>query len=103
MHTAKWIETYDNDMSGDPDQVTCPACGTQLARTRAREYDRHGDRWDRDGKEFEYLCKPCHRAACHLPRGELKETLEAVGKQPSPEAFVAAYYREVDANEHPGT
>ncbi len=40
--------------------VTCLACGTERPRDEAREYDKHGDRWDRDGKTFEHLCKSCH-------------------------------------------
>ncbi|WP_207586877.1 DUF7562 family protein [Halomontanus rarus] len=40
-------------------RVTCIACGETLPRSEAREYDKYGDRWDRDDKEFEYLCKPC--------------------------------------------
>jgi hypothetical protein len=58
-------------------QVTCIACGETLARANAREYDKYGDRWDRDGKEFESLCKPCHRACCHQNRDGLEETLIA--------------------------
>lgn len=40
-------------------RVTCIACGDSLPRTEAREYDKYGDRWDRENKDFEYLCKPC--------------------------------------------
>ena len=58
-------------------QVTCIACGATLSRGDAREYDKYGDRWDRDGKEFEYLCKPCHRACCTQNRDGLEETLIA--------------------------
>nr|WP_241881412.1 hypothetical protein [Halorubrum sp. Ib24] len=42
-------------------EVTCIACGATLDREDAREYYKHGDRWSREGKEFEYLCKPCDR------------------------------------------
>jgi len=58
-------------------QVTCIACGETLAREDAREYDKHGDRWSREGKAFEYLCKPCHRDCCHQNRDGLEETLVA--------------------------
>ena len=58
-------------------QVTCIACGETLAREHAREYDKHGDRWRREGKAFEYLCKPCDRECCHQPRDGLEETLVA--------------------------
>ena len=59
------------------EQVTCIACGETLAREDAREYDKHGDRWSREGKTFEYLCKPCDRACCHQRRDGLEETLVA--------------------------
>jgi hypothetical protein len=39
--------------------VTCIACGCEVPRPEAREYDKYGDRWEREGKQFEYLCKPC--------------------------------------------
>ncbi|WP_257301090.1 hypothetical protein [Haloarchaeobius sp. FL176] len=62
----------------DPDeQVTCIACGDEVARDDAREYDKHGDRWSRDGKQFEYLCKPCYRECCHQNRDGLEEKLVA--------------------------
>jgi len=59
--------------------VTCIACGETIDRENAREYDKHGDRWNREGKEFEYLCKPCHRDGCHQNRDGLEETLVAAG------------------------
>ena len=63
---------------GDSDrQVVCIACGETLSREEAREYDKHGDRWEREGKQFEYLCKPCHRECCHQPRDGLEKTLLA--------------------------
>ncbi|MFA1611064.1 DUF7562 family protein [Halobellus rubicundus] len=65
---------------GDDDRrVTCIACGETLDRDDAREYDKHGDRWSREGKAFEYLCKPCHRECCHQNRDGLEETLIAAG------------------------
>jgi len=54
---------------------TCIACGDSVSRSDAREYDKHGDRWEREGKEFEYLCKPCYRELCHQPRDELESLL----------------------------
>lgn len=81
-----------------PDTVVCIACGAVVAREQAREYDRMGDRWERAGKRFEFLCKPCHVLECHLPRAELEDTLEAVGSEhDSPGAFVTAYYQAVRA------
>jgi hypothetical protein len=70
--------------AGDPgradgESVTCIACGAEVARSAAREYDRHGDRWDRTDKRFEFLCKPCHRECCHQSRAGLEETLVAAG------------------------
>lgn len=38
---------------GVDDEVTRIARGNTLARDAAREYDKHGDRWERDGKSFE--------------------------------------------------
>ncbi|NIB98457.1 hypothetical protein [Halobacterium sp. R2-5] len=64
--------------SGD-DTVSCIACGASVPREDAREYDKHGDRWDRDGKRFEYLCKPCFRDLAKQPRRGLEASLEAAG------------------------
>ena len=58
-------------------QVTCIACGETLDREDAREYDKQGDRWNREGKNFEYLCKPCDREYCRQSRDGLEETLIA--------------------------
>ncbi|MFB6164551.1 MAG: hypothetical protein ABEJ31_05280 [Haloarculaceae archaeon] len=59
----------------DDAQVTCIACGRSVRRSDAREYDKHGDRWDRADKDFEYLCKRCHREECHQPRDGLERLL----------------------------
>ena len=63
----------------DSTEVTCIACGETRPRDEAREYDKHGDRYSREGKEFEYLCKPCHRECCHQHRAGLEETLVHAG------------------------
>jgi len=63
----------------DGESVTCIACGETVARAAAREYDKHGDRWDRTDKRFEFLCKPCHRECCHQSRAGLEATLVAAG------------------------
>ncbi|APW97641.1 hypothetical protein CHINAEXTREME_07580 [Halobiforma lacisalsi AJ5] len=55
--------------------VTCLACGVDVARSDAREYDKHGDRWDRDDKTFEHLCKSCFGDLCHQPRDGLEDLL----------------------------
>jgi hypothetical protein len=60
-------------------KVICIACGSEIPREKAREYDKHGDRWNRDDKEFEFLCKPCHRDSCHQPRLGLEQTLIEAG------------------------
>ena len=60
-------------------RVVCPACGRRTTRANAREYDRHGDRWDRASKAFEYLCRPCHDALCHRRRDGLEALLCAIG------------------------
>ncbi|WP_435183155.1 DUF7562 family protein [Halobellus sp. EA9] len=59
----------------DETTVVCIACGTSLARSEAREYDKHGNRWERHGKSFEHLCKECYRDLCHQPRGDLEALL----------------------------
>nr|WP_231554280.1 hypothetical protein [Halobellus rufus] len=59
----------------DGTTVVCIACGTSLPRADAREYDKHGNRWERHGKSFEHLCKACYRDLCHQPRGELEALL----------------------------
>jgi len=56
-------------------EVTCIACGETLPRSEAREYDKYGNRWERSGKEFEFLCKACDNASSHLPRDGLEELL----------------------------
>lgn len=65
--STRWEDDADQ-------QVTCISCG----ETFAREYHKHGDRWSREDKEFEYLCKPCQRDCCHQNRDGLEETLVAV-------------------------
>lgn len=57
--------------------VTCIACGVQVSRSDAREYDKHGDRWDRQDKTFEYLCKTCFTETCRQPRDGLEAILTA--------------------------
>jgi hypothetical protein len=64
---------------GSNEDVTCIACGAEVPRSAAREYDKHGDRWEREGKEFEYLCKPCDRDCCHQNRDGLEELLVRAG------------------------
>ncbi len=73
--------------------VTCIACGDEVPRSNAREYDRYGDRWGKRDREFEYLCKPCHRECCHQPRQGLEETLTDAGAgETERETFLAAYH-----------
>ena len=80
------------------DRVTCIACGTSLPRADAREYDKHGDRWDRGEKEFEHLCKPCDRELSRYPRGELEEVLRDIGEtgEMSQAEFCARYLAAID-------
>jgi len=78
---------------GDDARVTCIACGESLDRERAREYDKHGDRWDRRDKEFEYFCKPCYRDLCHQPRDDLEGLLLDSGAGDTDRsAFLARYH-----------
>ncbi|QFU81473.1 DUF7562 family protein [Natronorubrum aibiense] len=77
--------------------VTCLACGDQITRSMAREYDKHGDRWDRKHKAFEYLCKPCHTDLCHYPRTDLEEVLVESGAGDTDEAtFLSTYLQTVE-------
>ena len=85
-------------IEGEPNtsSVTCPACGSTLPRNDALEYDRLGDRWDRNEKSFEYLCKGCYREESHYPRDRLEETLIlAGGPYAQTGDFIAAYYHQV--------
>ena len=86
------------------ESVRCIACDVVSPREDMREYDRYGNRWDRAGKTFEYLCKPCHTVESHQPRRGLEDLLGSIGQQPSTNAFIAAYYRRVaaDREEPPG-
>jgi hypothetical protein len=81
----------------DEDAVTCIACGTEVLRSDAREYDKHGDRWDRTDKRFEYLCKPCDGDRCHQSRGNLEEALVYAGAGTTDRrTFLSRYYDFVD-------
>jgi len=74
------------------DTVTCIACGEELRRDDAREYDKHGDRWTREGKRFEYLCKPCFRDLTKHSRDDLENVLgDLAGRGLSQEEFVRAF------------
>jgi hypothetical protein len=59
-------------------RVVCIACGERVARADAREYDRFGDRFDRRGKCFEYLCEGCDAELCHHPRTGVEQRLCAI-------------------------
>lgn len=89
--------------SRSQETVTCIACGTEVPRSKAREYDKYGDRWERRDKEFEYLCKSCHRECCHQPRDGLETTLvQADAGRVDRDGFLARYDELVhdDGNEH---
>lgn len=77
--------------------VVCLACGTEVSRSTAREYDKYGDRWDRENKEFEYLCKPCYTDLCHHPREDLEGLLIDLGAGESTQAaFLTGYLATVE-------
>ena len=81
----------------DGSQVTCIACGEEIDRDDAREYDKHGDRWNRADKRFEYLCKGCHRDLCHQPRDGLEASLvESSAGETDHESFLVQYHEVVD-------
>jgi hypothetical protein len=72
--------------------VTCIACGASVQRDEAREYDKHGDRWEREGKTFEHLCKRCHGDIDHQPREDLEAMLVEFEARDRPrEEFVEWY------------
>lgn len=77
---------------GDARTVTCIACGDEVDRSDAREYDKEGDRWDRRGKSFEYLCKPCFRTLSKADRSDLEATLVDIGAgERDRESFLRRY------------
>ncbi|AEH36681.1 DUF7562 family protein [Halopiger xanaduensis] len=77
--------------------VTCLACGDEVTRSMAREYDKYGNRWDREDKEFEYLCKSCDRELCHHPRNELEDLLvDLEAGERDQTAFLARYLAAVE-------
>lgn len=90
--------------------VTCIACGRSVSRSDAREYDKLGDRWEREGKEFEHLCKECFRDLCHQPRDDLEALLtESRAGESTQEDFLARYgalveerYGPLEGREEPG-
>lgn len=72
--------------------VSCIACDADVERSNAREYDKYGDRWDREGKTFEHLCKACYRELCHQPREELEGLLvEIDAGERTQEEFLSWY------------
>ncbi|NIU64375.1 MAG: hypothetical protein GWN73_02600 [Actinobacteria bacterium] len=78
-------------------RVVCPACGQRLARADAREYDKHGNRWERGEKAFEYLCKPCHDALSHQARDGLEDLLVDLGAgEVDRDAFLRGYTAAVE-------
>ncbi|MBX0322153.1 hypothetical protein EGH21_03805 [Halomicroarcula sp. F13] len=79
----------------DRETVTCIACGDRLARSDAREYDKHGDRWERRDKEFEYLCKGCFADTSRQPRGDLEATLDDAGAGETDRETFLRRYREL--------
>jgi hypothetical protein len=78
--------------------VVCIACGSSVLRSKAREYDKKGDRWDRHDKEFEHLCKECYRNLCHQPRDELEGLLVDIAhdEELSRDTFLTRYYDAVE-------
>jgi hypothetical protein len=79
--------------TGASEMVTCIACGEEVDSSAAREYDKHGDRWDRRDKQFEHVCKDCYRDLNHQPRDGLEATLAEAGPGDCDQAaFLRAYY-----------
>lgn len=86
-------------LSGSDREVECIACGTQLARSDAREYDKYGNRWDREGKQFEYLCKPCYSDLCHFSREGLEAKLVQAGAGERDRTTFLRIFTELDDQE----
>ncbi|MFB6104256.1 MAG: hypothetical protein ABEJ57_04115 [Halobacteriaceae archaeon] len=82
--------------------VACIACGAEVPREDAREYDKEGERWDRRGKSFEYLCKPCYQELSKADREDLESRLVAAGAgTQTREEFLARYFETVDERNSP--
>jgi hypothetical protein len=80
--------------------VDCIACDASVPRAEAREYDKEGDRWERHGKEFEYLCKSCHRELCHQPRDGLESLLVGIeSPDQSRSEFLSQYVGAVEGTD----
>jgi hypothetical protein len=80
--------------------VVCLACGRAVDRADAREYDKYGDRWDRDGKEFEFLCKPCYVDVRRDPRPDLERLLVDAGAGETSQAtFLTSYLAALETRE----
>ena len=60
---------------GDPQLVTCPACGCEVDRREAREYHKDGDTRAQPGERLEYLCLPCDEGLTPEPRDGLEPLL----------------------------
>ncbi|QCJ47208.1 MULTISPECIES: DUF7562 family protein [Haloprofundus] len=81
----------------DRKTVVCIACGSSVLRSEAREYDKEGDRWNRHGKQFEYLCKDCHRELCWQPRDELESLILDIEQDGLPQSeFLTRYLHAVE-------
>lgn len=80
-------------------RVVCIGCGETIERSSAREYDKYGDRWDRAGKDFEYLCKSCDKTRCHHSRDGLEEMLiDAGAGETDRETFLRAFLDRCEAD-----
>lgn len=73
------MSSHHRWLPGADEEVACIACGRSVTRSAAREYDKHGARWDRTDKTFEYLCTDCHGDCCHQPRDGLEARLVSAG------------------------
>ena len=83
--------------SREATSVVCIACGRSISRSDAREYDKEGNRWERDDKQFEHLCKDCHGDLSHQPRAGLESLLiEAEEGAANRREFLRRYASTVD-------
>jgi hypothetical protein len=85
----------DTLRSTDDGATYCIACGEVLPRSEACEYDKHGERLDREDTHSESLCKHCHQEYSQVPRGNLESLLVEAGAGTTDDATFLRRYIEL--------
>lgn len=85
----------DTLRSTDDDATYCIACGEVLPQSEAREYDRHGNRFNDQDSQSETLCQPCHQEYSHVPRDNLESLLVEAGAGTTDDATFLRRYIEL--------